>query len=326
MIEEIARRDNGNSGSDLINGFSEFLTFLEAGPGALVTDPSLAYTFQPHAEFLRTMVYRLYSLPLFKARMISLVKDLTSFPECNKFPQTSGDPIDSLNDPLYGLLTALNNYCDYPNYHRPAGIGSDIIVIPVAASGNDDEVRYPYFPALWPNVISVSAEYSDLANCPSQSDGQQAVEVLRDDMIIKDIESRFAQMHPSPPQIDESDLSPVPSSNPGEIKMNGVSYVYERFNPPWYFPYTPVFTCIWGTSFAAPRLSLEMALFLMWDDVSSCRSPARNVSTIPLHYEGWLNRTRDQLVSNFCDLFADNFGNFFDTSIYPDFTNDIVFP
>ena len=84
-------------------------------------------------------------------------------------------------------------------------------VVAVAAAGNDGR-DFPYAPARYGNVVSVSAEYTGVEACQEilSATGQSAV-----------------------------------LSNKAEVQMHGL------------------YDCLPGTSFAAPRLSFEMALYLL---------------------------------------------------------------
>lgn len=123
----------------------------------------------------------------------------------------------------------------------------DVSVIQVASAGNDGE-PYPYFPALSANVLSVAADYST-SPCPLTPSSQNNIEnFLKNSGVTNDVD-----------KIAESIA--IPKSNAGELKANGFTSLTPRdyFNPP---PANnaDVLGCLFGTSFSAPEVSVQIAI------------------------------------------------------------------
>jgi hypothetical protein len=137
-------------------------------------------------------------------------------------------PLLAGNDSLARGLTVL--------VEEPGSVGASA-VIPVGASGNSG-YSYAFAPGYWPNVVSVSADYTGWETCNPSVTPTNAI---------------FAP----------------PLGNSGEVIMGGL------------------YNCLNGTSFAAPRLSLEAAIYLSRGGAMLCtgsNSANNGVDSPPLAY------------------------------------------
>lgn len=124
--------------------------------------------------------------------------------------------------------------------------GNNHRIIQVGSAGNTD-MPFPFAPAFYPTVISVSAEFSG---------------------------ANFQQAQPT--------------SNDGEVQMNGL----HTFNSEIYA----------GTSFAAPRLSVEAAIYLLKGGTTSCTGSVDN-SAPPMAHPIWDNLPRTDAADQYCTDF-----------------------
>ena len=192
---------------------------------------------------------------------------------------------------------------------------SDILVVPIAAAGNYGN-RYPFAPAYWPDVLSVSAEYSDLVNrCtpPLATPSGLTITVLEQAGLLDDIANQIVQLEHVSDTINfearsqnavEGFLtahSMLPPSNDGEVRMNGVAAVFPDADQ--------TFGCLWGTSFAAPRLSYETAIFLT--DFTPPADCHNTNSALALAYDEWRNYPREVAARIYCNNFNVSVNGFF---------------
>jgi hypothetical protein len=135
-------------------------------------------------------------------------------------------------------------------------------VIPIAAAGNFG-LNYPFWPAAWPEVISVSA---------SQGTGFYAA-------------SAWQHQNDKPllGTVTEEPGRQGRVSNYGAIMIPG--------------EYTTLSGLVTGTSFAAPRLSAIMALYLSAVGDAYCRNEDGGPA---LAYGDWQNLTLQEAVTTYC--------------------------
>jgi hypothetical protein len=215
---------------DEIGQFSELLSYL-------APQPALSDLSKEELEELYNRIAQYLPRPI-----------RSFYPELDD--PSSPDGLESLiglqqtffeEDPLFKLL---NRYTEQSD-----------TVISVGAAGNIDGYLYPFAPALWDSVVSVSADYS----------------------------------RATPPS------NVTPSSNAGEVRLDG-----EHPNDPRIF----------GTSFAAPRMSFLAARYLLEGGNNTCYGsvdhtspPLRYVSLANLSLRVWENKSLADAVPEFCDTF-----------------------
>lgn len=150
------------------------------------------------------------------------------------------------------------------------GPTNDERVIPVAAAGNGlgashIPLSFPFAPAVWPSVVSVSAD--PLAKAPDGTEGT-------------------------------SGYGTAWYSNSGEVRMSGTleaNLTDGLVNHP-----------VYGTSFAAPLMSVQEAFYLVHNGQVNCTG-AKGNSVPPLGYQSdtdhvWLNLIRSD-ADNYCTDF-----------------------
>jgi hypothetical protein len=135
-------------------------------------------------------------------------------------------------------------------------------VIPVAAAGNFG-LDFPFWPGAWGQVVSVSASEGESYYASSAWDKK-----------------------------NDTPLLDAEGDNPGQTKR--VSNYGEVMVPG---EYDSDFGMISGTSFAAPRLSVAMALYVSAVGDSYCRTPE---GAPALASGDWDNLTLDQAVQDHC--------------------------
>jgi subtilisin family serine protease len=134
--------------------------------------------------------------------------------------------------------------------------------VPVASAGNFG-LDFPFWPGSWGQVISVSASTGEGFDAPSEWDDRRDTPLLSGEVQGPGQNNRI--------------------SNYGEVMMPGE---YASDSGP-----------VSGTSFAAPRLSFAVALYLAQVDGNFCRTPE---GTPALAYGEWDNLTLDQAVQEHC--------------------------
>ncbi len=135
-------------------------------------------------------------------------------------------------------------------------------VIPVASAGNFG-LDFPFWPGAWGQVISVSASVGAGYHAPSAWD-------KKNDTPLLDAEGANPNQR-------------MRVSNYGEVMLPG-EYASD---------YGPVS----GTSFAAPRLSVALALYVSEVGGNYCRQPDGDPA---LAHGGWDNLTLVEAVEDFC--------------------------
>lgn len=229
-----------------LDGFYISLERLEIDPNDVQEDTFI--------ELVRVIAVQ-KGIPEDKA--LSLLYTTINWPE--NFYSGDDDPssvIDALrDDPLLDWLS---------NYLKVSIDSGEIVAISVAAAGNSGKIGYsfPFAPAIWDSVVSISAE---------DSPGNWA-----------------------------------PYSNPGEIMMNGefsgsfdMAEISQEQVP------TDEDFSVEGTSFAAPRFSVQAAVYLLEGGLYPCINHPNVVP--PLGYAGdngsWENMTLAGAAENYCPTF-----------------------
>lgn len=139
-------------------------------------------------------------------------------------------------------------------------------VIPVAAAGNFG-LDFPFWPGAWGQVISVSASEGTDYDAPASWDKKKDT-----------------------PLLGAEELNPGKStriSNYGEVMMPG--------------EYDSDYGMVSGTSFAAPRLSVAMAVYVSEVGDSYCRQPDGDPA---LAYGDWDNLMLDEAITQYCSGMA----------------------
>jgi hypothetical protein len=139
-------------------------------------------------------------------------------------------------------------------------------VIPVAAAGNFG-LDFPFWPGAWGQVISVSASEGTGYDAPAPWDKKKDT-----------------------PLLGTEDLTPGKTtriSNYGEVMIPG--------------EYASDFGVVAGTSFAAPRLSVAMAVYVSQVGGSYCRQSNGNPA---LAYGGWDNLMLGEVIGDYCPEMA----------------------
>lgn len=161
-------------------------------------------------------------------------------------------------------------------------------IIQVASAGNET-LDYPYFPGLRPDVLAVSADYSQMA-CPAGPPGALAAHL------------ESLGMDPSA-AVRVADGLINPTSNAGEVIEDGTTLISpaQYLNNP--HPDSALLGCLNGTSFAAPRVSLDMAVHLLRGGTVSCTG-ALGSSQPPLAHDSWDDLSVPDAAVQYCDGFA----------------------
>lgn len=145
-------------------------------------------------------------------------------------------------------------------------VGLRNTVIPVAAAGNFG-LDFPFWPGAWGQVISVSASQGQGYHAPSAWDSKKDT-----------------------PLLGTQDLNPGRTtrvSNYGEVMLPG--------------EYASAWGAVSGTSFAVPRLSVALALYVSEVGGAVCRQPDGDPA---LAYGGWDNLTLNEAVAAHCPAMA----------------------
>jgi hypothetical protein len=179
-------------------------------------------------------------------------------------------------------------------------LGEGVNCVAVASAGNDGR-NFPYAPASLPSVISASARY-ELPGCTQQ-------ELTNFEGLLTDV----ADKNPTD-SFDTLDVADIifelttPRSNDGEVQMDGV--LDEQISE--------IAPCLrfWGTSYAAPRLSYEMAIHLFdGKGLGQCSGEANVAGALttftsepPLNYADgpsgiWENLELSAAIAKYCDTF-----------------------
>jgi hypothetical protein len=184
------------------------------------------------------------------------------------------------------------------DYYYGKYSNSGITVIPIAASGNEGR-SFPYAPGYWPSVISVSGDYTDntLQGCPLVYRGK-----IISDLIVPLRNPNAASGDAM--ALTEQDLNQDervlvdkiyaeltnPRFNDAEVQMNGVKQIPNLEEH--------VLGCVSGTSFSAPRLSAEAAIYLLNGGTAQCVGDITSLP--PLDHLPWNNLTRVEAANRFC--------------------------
>jgi len=139
-------------------------------------------------------------------------------------------------------------------------------VIPVAAAGNFG-LDFPFWPGAWGQVISVSASEGTGYDAPASWDKKKDTPLLGAENLNPGKTTRI--------------------SNYGEVMMPG--------------EYNSDFGLVSGTSFAAPRLSVAMAVYVSEVGGNYCQQPDGDPA---LAYGDWDNLTLDEVISDYCSDMA----------------------
>jgi subtilisin family serine protease len=135
-------------------------------------------------------------------------------------------------------------------------------VIPVAAAGNFG-LDYPFWPGAWGQVISASASTGQGFYAPGAWDDKKDTPLLDAEVDQPGKQKRI--------------------SNYGEVMMPG--------------EYADELGLVSGTSFAAPRLSVAMALYASQVGTGYCR---KDDGSPALAYGDWNNLTLNEAVQQYC--------------------------
>lgn len=165
---------------------------------------------------------------------------------------------------------------------------SGLEIIQVASAGNET-LDYPYFPGLHPDVLAVRADYSQMA-CPAGPPG-----ALTAHLESLGIDAAAAA------RVADGLINPT--SNAGEVIEDGTTLISPAryLNNP--HPDSALLGCLNGTSFAAPRVSLDMAVHLLRGGTVSC-SGALGTSQPPLAHDSWDDLSIPDAAVQYCDGFA----------------------
>jgi hypothetical protein len=137
-------------------------------------------------------------------------------------------------------------------------------IVPIASAGNFG-LDYPFWPAAWGQVISVSASTGEGFNASGSWDKKDNTPLLG-------------------ANAEEKGKKGTRISNFGEVMLPG-EYSSKDYG------------VIMGTSFAAPRLSVAVALYLSQVGTDYCRK--KNGSPA-LAYGDWKNLTLQEAVTTYC--------------------------
>jgi subtilase family protein len=135
--------------------------------------------------------------------------------------------------------------------------------LPVSSAGNFG-LNYPFWPGAWGQVVSVSASTGEAFQTTTSWDKRTDAPLMMTPPLTGQRATRV--------------------SNYGEVMMPGDLT-------------TPDFGLVSGTSFAAPRLSLEMALYLSAVGSNFCHKPD---GTPALAYGDWKNLTLLEAATAYC--------------------------
>jgi hypothetical protein len=137
------------------------------------------------------------------------------------------------------------------------------IAIPVASAGNFG-MDYPFWPAAWGQVVSVSGSTGEGFYSSAAWDKKKDTPLLTGDVVMPSEKNRI--------------------SNYGEVMMPGE---YDSASA----------GMVIGTSFAAPRLSVALALYVAQVGPAMCRN---DQSGSALAYGDWDNLTLTDAVQEYC--------------------------
>lgn len=167
-------------------------------------------------------------------------------------------------------------------------------VIQVASAGNDD-LAFPYYPGIDPAVLSVAADYSQSMSSVCSTDALALEQYL---IGTWGFPEAFAQA------VAETTMNRI--SNAAEVMENGNT----RLTPTFYFSISGADSlgCLWGTSFAAPRVSVLMAERLGAGRGSVCtgtdtRGAQVLMSQPPLAHNAWDSLTITDASFAYCPDF-----------------------
>ena len=205
-------------------------------------------------ELLSEPEYRLVALGLPYLNLYQAIRDYKS-PESIQ-PWTNGTmPYTSTTngpDPLFQQLATLSN-------------DSNIKIFSVAAAGNSG-LRFPFAPALWQNVLGVSA-----FDAPPTT-------------AIHDFVSPSAS-------------SKASYSNSGEVMLNGAYYDATITDTNG--------NSLRGTSFAAPEMSVLAALHLLKGGAVNCGGSTVPAMKYAPDIELWNDKSVGEAIKRFCDDFRE---------------------
>jgi hypothetical protein len=235
--------------------------------------------------------------------------------------------VGNQNRPCYMFEYLQPEYEEYYVEYRNRYSSRDIEVIPIAAAGNGWKparnqpavpVPFPYAPAIYPGVVSVSASYDPLpVGCVAR--GQINRDLVDADLIkilnlllapgntVTNFRDAATNADPNEVPIDELleeltfDLT-LPATNSGEVRLDGVLK--------WPGPIKAgvpslagtVLGCLNGTSFSAPRLSAEAGIYLLNNGEMLCQGTRAVVrqSKPPLDHLPFDNLPRDEAANRYC--------------------------
>ncbi len=262
----------------------------------LADDPELEEEDQERATQAAELLLEVLSQPAFQEVRV-LVYFSFLRPQIPAIFQTAYYAVNAphlTNDPFTTFLEndGLRQYCE--------SLDQNLNCIAVAAAGNDGR-NFPYAPASLPSVISTTAEFSSMPTCSTAE-----LEALENQLTELANENTSDTLPADVPDII-FDLT-NPRSNDGEVQMDGVLDI----------PISLVAPCLrfWGTSFAAPRLSYEMAIHLFnGGTAGQCSGQAAIGVTLttftsepPLNYAdgasgNWENLPFSDAKAKYCDSF-----------------------
>jgi hypothetical protein len=137
-------------------------------------------------------------------------------------------------------------------------------IVPIASAGNFG-LDYPFWPAAWGQVISVSASTGEGFSAPGSWDKKNNSPLLG-------------------ANVEEKGKKGTRISNYGEVMMPG-DYSSADYG------------IIMGTSFAAPRLSMTIAVYLSQVGTGFCRKKEGGPA---LAYGDWKNMTLKEAAKTYC--------------------------
>ncbi len=161
-------------------------------------------------------------------------------------------------------------------------------VVQIASAGNDG-YDYPYFPAISANVLSVAADYST-SSCPLPP------------VVQLDVENYLLSIGVTQDVTLIAKAITTPKSNKGEVEADGNT----ALTPADYFVPAPVgtnvFGCLFGTSFAAPQVSVLMAIDQQVRGTTECAvpPPLATVFDPPLAYKQWDSLDVPTAAATYC--------------------------
>lgn len=170
---------------------------------------------------------------------------------------------------------------------------SNNIYVQVASAGNDD-LPYPYYPAIADNVLSVKADYM-MSSC-QQGNQTKIHDFLKSQLSFSEDAATEVAKDLAHPELR--------ASNSGEVKADGnAHFLMEKYlnSPP---TNTSLLGCVYGSSFSAPQVAVLMAKDQQIRGTAVCGVDATgNPISPPLGYREWQNLDISSAANQFCPGF-----------------------